>query len=278
VLSGTVLGLGWLSAASAEAASSVSSNWAGYVAVPSAKVGSSFSSVSGTWTVPAVSCTAGRQTYSAAWVGLGGFHENSSALEQIGTNAECNSAGTAVYSTWYELVPAGPVNLRAGVHAGDQMIASVTVKGKDVTLRIRDLSTGTSVSKTKRVSKLDISSADWIVEAPASCATAGRCTILPLAKFGTVAFSQATATAKQHTGTIDDADWTLTAIELQQQAGVGARGPGAFRDASARAVTSATPSPVSSADGSFAVSWHEQSVQVEPRTAPTLPGFDGGAP
>ncbi len=147
-----------------------------------------------------------------------------------------------------------------------------------MTLRIRDLSTGASVSKTKRVAKLDASSPDWIVEAPASCANTGRCAILPLAKFGTVSFSHATATAKQHTGTIDDPDWTVTAIELQQQAGIGARGPGAFRDASARAMTSATPSPVSSADGSFAVSWHEQSVQVEPRTAPTFPGFDTGAP
>ena len=268
----------WRAAASAQAGSSVSSNWAGYVAVPSAKVGSSFSSVSGTWTVPAVSCTAGRPTYSAAWVGLGGFHENASALEQIGTNAECNRAGTAVYSTWYELVPAGPVNLRVGVHAGDQMIASVTAKGKHVTLRIRDLSTGASISETKRASKLDASSADWIVEAPASCSNSGRCTILPLAKFESVAFSHATATAKQHTGTIADVDWSVTAIELQQDARVGAPGPGAFRDASARALTSATPSTVSSADGSFAVSWHERSIQVEPRTAPAFPGFNGGAP
>jgi hypothetical protein len=162
------------------------------------------------------------------------------------------------------------------------MTGSVTVKGEDVTLRIRDLSTGASVSETKRVSKrvskLDASSADWIVEAPASCGNTGRCTILPLAKFEGVAFSHATATAKQHTGTLDDAAWTLTAIELQQDAGIGARGAGAFRNASARALTSATPSPVSSVDGSFAVSWHEQSVQVEPRTAPTFPGFDGGAP
>jgi hypothetical protein len=28
----------------------------------------------------------------------------------------------------------------------------------------------------------------------------------------------------------------------------------------------------------FAVSWHEQSIQVEPRTVPTFPGFHGGAP
>jgi hypothetical protein len=26
------------------------------------------------------------------------------------------------------------------------------------------------------------------------------------------------------------------------------------------------------------VSWREQSVQIEHRTAPTFPGFDGGAP
>jgi len=48
----------WVSA-SANAAVSVSSNWAGYVAVPSVSVGSRFSSVSGSWTQPSATCSAG---------------------------------------------------------------------------------------------------------------------------------------------------------------------------------------------------------------------------
>src|SRR5271165_1023109 len=105
-------------AASAEAIS-VSSNWAGYIASPSAGVGSRFERVSGTWTIPNATCSAGRESYSAVWVGLGGASEDSPALEQIGTDADCTSSGAAGYSSWYELVPAVPVELRLEVHPGD---------------------------------------------------------------------------------------------------------------------------------------------------------------
>jgi hypothetical protein len=87
----------------------------------------------------------------------------------------------------------------------------------------------------------------------------------------------ASASVGSHFSSVSDS-WSSTSLELQQGAGIGARGPGAFRSVSARTVTLATPSLVSSADGSFAVSWHEQAIQVQPRTAPTFPGFNGGAP
>jgi Peptidase A4 family len=254
-------------------AASVSTNWAGYVASPSARVGSRFGSVSGRWTVPGLTCAAGRETHSAAWVGLGGDSERSSALEQIGTDADCSRAGAAAYTAWYELVPAGPVELPLKLRTGDRMSASVTLLGHDVTLRIRDLSTGARFDATRRVSRVDVSSAEWIVEAPSVCFAADACATLALSDFGTLSFSSATATAAGHTGAIADPDWSAAALELRQSANApAARLPGRRFGLTSGLVT-AVPSPPTGPDGSFSVSWQEQSIQVQPPRSPTMPGF-----
>jgi hypothetical protein len=265
--------------ASSAAAASVSANWAGYVATPSASVGSRFSSVSGSWTIPSATCSTGREGHSAAWVGLGGANEDASALEQIGTDADCARTGAPAYSAWYELVPAGPVDLPMQLRPGDRVVASVTVRSHGVTLRLRDLSTGARFATTKRVSSVDVSSAEWIVEAPSVCVAADACSTLGLADFGTVSFASATATAAGHTGAIEDPDWSVTALELRQDADSGFRGrPGRRFGPTTAAVVVATPSLVSGPDGSFSVGWQEQSVQLERAPAPTLPGFGEGPP
>lgn len=271
------IGASWATAA-AGAATSVSTNWAGYVAVQSASGSSHFSSVSGTWTQPSATCSNGRAAYSAVWVGLGGYSESASALAQVGTDADCTRSGHASYSVWYELLPAGPVSVALKVQPEDKLSASVTVRASHVTLRIRNLSTGRRFSTTKRVSKIDASSAEWIVEAPSVCLTTSSCATLPLADFGTTLFSSATATARGHTGTIADADWSTSALELQQDASSGAGSTAALRNSSTRTLTVATPSAASAADGSFSVAWQQKSVQSEQPAAPTLPGFNGGPP
>ena len=96
-------------AAVGERATTVSANWAGYVAAPHAGASARFSSVSGTWRQPAASCTAGRASFSAVWVGLGGYGESVASLEQIGTDANCTADGHADYASWFELLPADPV-------------------------------------------------------------------------------------------------------------------------------------------------------------------------
>jgi hypothetical protein len=274
----TAVGARLLLAPASASAATVSANWAGYVATPTRSVGSRFSSVSGSWTQPSATCSAGRETYSAVWVGLGGDSDSERALEQIGADANCTRSGDADYSSWYELVPAGPVKLTLKVHAGDRMSAAVTVAGHGVTLGIRDLSTGAHLTKTRRIANVDVSSAEWIVEAPSVCLTTSTCATLPLTNFGTLVFSGATATAHRHTGTIEDPDWSTTALELQQAAGTSVRGPAASRDLSPSTLPVATVSPVASSSGSFSVIWQEQQVQVEPASAPTLPGFNGGPP
>jgi len=269
---------GGVAVAASAGAASVSANWAGYVATPSAMVGSRFSSVSGSWTVPAVTCAAGRETHSAAWVGLGGDSESARALEQVGTDADCSRAGASAYAAWYELIPAGPIDLPLGLHTGDRMSASVTVRSHDVTLRIRDLSTGARFGITRHVSNVDVSSAEWIVEAPSVCVAADACATLALADFGSVSFSSATATAAGHTGAIADPGWAATALELRQGAGQDfGHGPGR-RFGRPSALVSAAPSQPSGSLGAFSVSWQEQSIQFEPPRAPVMPGFSGGAP
>jgi hypothetical protein len=235
-------------------ATEVSSNWAGYAV---AGASSPFTSVSGSWTVPTATCTAGSETYSAFWVGLGGFGSSSDSLEQVGTSSDCTAAGTARYTVWYELVPAASKRVRLSVRAGDVVSASVSVSGQTVVVRLRDLTRGTGFTKTLHMSSPDVSSAEWIAEAPS--AWDGRWyRTLPLTDFGTVTFRRATATAGGHTGTIADAAWTATAIELSGSGG----GPGPF--AAYTSPAGAVPGALSRTGSAFVVTWRQETATLQP--------------
>ena len=252
VLAGAVL----LAGAASAPASTLSSNWAGWVVLPGSSSHAGFSSVSGTWQVPTLSCASGQSTYSAAWVGLGGYRQSSNALEQVGVDADCSHYGRPHYDSWYELIPAAPVSIPIAVHAGDQMTGSVTVRATHVTLRLRNLTTGARYSTTRHASQLDVSSADWILEAPSSCTAAG-CQTLPLADFGDVSFLAATATSGSHTGPVEDRRWSASQIELRQ----GAR-PGTASFANGHVLPAneviATASAAGGALGAFSVNWSER--------------------
>lgn len=232
----------------------VSSNWAGYVVGPTnatSAPSSTFTSVSAQWVQPAVNCGVGESSYSAFWVGLGGATDTSQALEQIGTASDCR-AGTAVYSMWYELVPAASVKIKFKVFPGNVIAASVKVKGTEAMLQIKNLTRRTNFTKKLRVSSPDLSSAEWIAEAPSGCNASGRCIQLPLANFGSISFSRAAATAAGHAGTIGDASWTATAIKLIEQPSVLGR-----IIATQPSPNGATPSALSGDGMSFAVDWQE---------------------
>src|SRR5438034_1324789 len=84
-----------------------------------------------------------------------------------------------------------------GAHAaGGTLTAEVHADGTTVTLQLHDVTTGQSFSTQLTVADPDLSSAEWIAEAPASCSpfNPNGCTIQPLANFGTVAFSAGSAT------------------------------------------------------------------------------------
>jgi Peptidase A4 family len=248
------------SAPAAFAKTTTSSNWAGFAVH---HPGVSFRTVSGTWTEPAASCIAGQSSYSAVWVGIGGFKPTSNALEQIGTEVDCNAAGNAVSSSWYELVPAPSKTISFVVRPGDVVHATVTVVGHQVTLELQNRTRHRTFRKTLFAPSIDVSSAEWIVEAPSECINQFACQALPLANFGSVTFDSASATSTTgRTGSILDPAWWRTTISLT---------PGAQRFIVARQTSdsagTATPSTLRAAGTQFDVTY--ATVPVSPQT------FDG---
>ncbi|MBD0689133.1 G1 family glutamic endopeptidase [Streptomyces sp. CBMA123] len=171
---------------------STSGNWSGYAAT-----GSRFTSVSASWVQPSVSC-AGADTWSSFWVGLDG--DGSNSVEQTGTEADCSS-GSPVYSSWYEMYPAYPVNFSNTVRPGDHFTASVTTNGSgSFTLTLRDTTAGWSRTVNKSLKNAALASAEVIAEAPSSSTG-----VLPLSDFHSVAFTGATVNGNSLGGFNPDA-------------------------------------------------------------------------
>jgi Peptidase A4 family len=237
-------------AAAATTTEAASQNWAGYVAS-----GSNFSSVSGSWVQPSAN-TSGGDGYSAFWVGLGGSGQSQSqSLEQIGTQANVTN-GQPVYYAWYELVPSAPVKLNMAIHPGDHISGSVSVSGTNVTVSLSDQTTGASYNNTLQMSNPDTSSAEWIGEAPSASDGQGNLQPLPLADFATVNFSNASATAVGHAGSITDPAWNNQAVALTGTSGAGAQ-----------------PSSLTSNGSTFSVTW--QSASGAAQTSPASYGDSG---
>ena len=230
------------------------SNWAGYVVASSATTKTSFSSVSGSWTQPAADCGAGFPSHSAFWIGLGGY--SGEHLEQIGTSADCSASGQAVYSVWYELVPAAQVPVNMTVQPGDRLSAHVAVSGDTVTVSISDLTRHTTVSKRLQISSPTVSSAEWIAEAPSRCLSSSSrdCHILSLADFGSVTFTAASVSAGGRTGSITSGLGQVSALTLKAAPGFG-------RLYATAAQADASPGALSGHGSSFTVNWQRPEIQ-----------------
>lgn len=242
-------------------AQEASANWAGYVVTS----GKPFRRVVGAWGQPRVSCEGMRDSYSAFWVGLGGFTRNAHGLEQIGTEADCAQGVSSSYA-WYELLPAAPVRLKLTVHPGDELAASVTVDGHDVTLHLHDLSTGKSLAKTVRLTSPDTSSADWIAEAPSTCVSGGQlCHVLPLTDFSSVTFAGATAATRAGAmSPIDSPAFHPTKVTLKSSR-IGFGIPG--RAIEGAPGGQATPSLLAESGSSFTITW-EPAATSQPAPPP----------
>lgn len=177
----------------------LSTNWSGYaLSTPAGAV----SHVAGNWIVPAVANT--NSGYSSAWVGIDGW--SSGTVEQIGTDSDYLN-GHARYYAWYEMYPAGPVNLTMTITPGDTISASVDYLGSNqFALSITNVTTGSTFSTTQTSSTAKLSSAEWIQEAPSSFTG-----VLPLANFGTINFSGANATVSGTSGLADNT-WSGTTL------------------------------------------------------------------
>ncbi|MEE1782266.1 G1 family endopeptidase [Streptomyces sp. SP17BM10] len=164
-------------------ANGTSVNWAGYAAT-----GTTFTSVSASWTQPEAKCTS-EDTYSSFWVGLDG--DGSRSVEQNGSSADC-VGGRPQYYAWFEMYPAFPVVYKDKVEAGDRFTASVTATtaGK-FTLTISDETQHWSHVQHKSLSGAKPASAEVIAEAPST-----QRGPLPLTDFGTAAFTDATVNGR----------------------------------------------------------------------------------
>jgi hypothetical protein len=244
-----------------------STNWAGY-AIHRPHV--AFRSVEGTWTQPHAQCIPGVRTYSSFWVGLGGFSLTSNALEQVGTEVDCKSSGAVHSTAWFELVPAPSVQLRLTVHPGDVMHARVAVSGHRVQISLYDRTRKRGFRRTLFTSFIDVSSAEWIVEAPSQCLGSKICESLPLANFGSATFTSAFVhTANGRVGSISDPRWGITEIKLVPD---GRRF--VSQGSTQTTVGSATPSPLSPDGQAFTVTYSDAPVtgtQLFARLARAVP-------
>ena len=106
----------------------------------------------------------------------------------------------------------------------DTITATDNVSHGRAAVSLTDTTTGASYTRIKamRSPRPDAGAAEWIAEAPSNCNNSG-CTPLTLTNFGSVAFTNATATSVgldgRHSGVIDDPDWIYGAINLQASNG-----------------------------------------------------------
>lgn len=209
-----VAGLSVVAASGARAMTSskpiLNPQWSGY-AVTAKHV--SYTTISGTWTEPVVHCTAGAApALSAAWVGLGGLSTKS--LEQVGVDANCDAKGHADYFAWFEILPDVAHNVPQQIHSGDVITGTVKRIGLAlVELRIENRTRHWTFDRKITWGTADVSSAEWIVEAPFTCKRF-TCQPSPLANFGSVSFHDVTAIGNGRRGTLSDPAWKTTRIDL----------------------------------------------------------------
>jgi len=231
-----------------------SSNWAGYDAA-----GGTFTSVTATWTQPAVSPDADLDTYAAFWVGLDG--DTSPTVEQIGTMGS-SSGGVVSYLAWYEMYPANPVPINLAVHPGDQFTGSVTSLGSgSFKLFLVNHTTGQSRTFTRQEDPANpalLASAEVIAETPSDSGG-----VLPLAKFGIVDFSGCAFDAQP----ISAFDWEQITLATRGGTTLAAASPLGPDGASFFVSDDFTP-PETSVGGSGKI-WHHTPVRL------TLTATDG---
>lgn len=191
-----------------------SPNWSGYVASPNEGNDGVFSQVSAQWVQPAVSCPK-KDAWTLFWVGFDGWPATDRSVEQGGTSARCVD-GVAQYSAFYEMWPAFPVTDMFSVEAGDQISASVDYGGGQFVITVSDSRHGQLVQTAQQSEPCPgtclRSSAEWIAESPAHFGTDRW---FPLANYGTVTFTSATATdAAGVSGPISyPLQWSASGIE-----------------------------------------------------------------
>ena len=177
-----------------------STNWAGAV-----QIGTGFTLVSGTITVPSVN-TGDANAAASAWVGIDG-DTCQTAILQTGVSFY----GDGSFDAWYEWIPDYSYSFsNFAMKAGDQIRMTVDATSKKTGVAtLENLSTGKTVSHTFKTtpSTLCETNAEWIVEDFESGSE-----LVPFADFGSVTFTDAYATGSSGTVTPQGA----TIIDIKQ--------------------------------------------------------------
>jgi hypothetical protein len=168
----------------ARAAGEQTLNWSGELAT-----GTTFSAISGSWTVPAVS-TSQAAEFSATWIGVGGGSQSSTGLLQLGTEQDSGN-GTTTYSAWVEMLPApaypivnGTTGSPAIVDPGDHMEAQIVEQSSGTwQVELEDTTEGWRFTNTFHYTGT-AATAEWIEEAPSV-----NTSITSLADFHSVRFT-----------------------------------------------------------------------------------------
>jgi hypothetical protein len=252
--------VGTAGTANAADAAATSTNWSGYAA---AGQPGTFTSVSSSWTQPAVTCGA-QQTFSSFWVGLDG--DGTQSVEQTGTEADCDN-GAASYQGWWEMFPAAPVFYNSPVKPGDAMSASVTSAGGGAfTLTLSDQTQNWTQTTQQTSQTAQLGSAEIIAEAPSS-----QTGVLPLSNFGTVNFTNATA----DNAPIGNAN--ADSLTMESAGGVVEATPSALTGGNAFSVTfggngttGAAPTPTPTPTGGTGTGSTAPTTPASPSPSPTV--------
>jgi hypothetical protein len=232
-----------------DAGAVTSHNWSGYAATAPTPTADTVTTVTGTWTVPTVTGT--ESSLSAVWVGMDGFLDNgdqdTNSVEQLGTmqaltiisvtrGHKTTVSTVSSYFAWVEMWPAPTVVLSQTtypVEPGDTITASVTYsESEGAFVRAMTSSRGWTYMDVVSWAVPERMTAEWVVEAPS---TSGM--VDPLADFGTVTFTDCSATINGITGPISDFNWDAITMLTTSGAAVRAVPSGLSGDGSGFSVT-----------------------------------------
>ena len=142
-----------------------SSNWAGYIAASSiSNPQAAVTGISGSWIVQNVNAS-DSCTYSAQWIGIGGFFSNDQTLIQTGTTSQYDCGSS--FSAWYEILPAAETPINMNVQPGNIITAHIFLAQAPDTWHIylNDTSENEHFYKSLNYNS-SMLSAEWIEERP----------------------------------------------------------------------------------------------------------------
>jgi len=180
----------------------ISANWSGYVLLRYLNefTPESIRTVWGTWTIPLLQATE-KDSFCSIWMGMDGY--DSKTMEQIGT-AHSYKNGKQENFVWFQLYPDTPYEiLDFPIEVGD------SISGSIVTARMNGFDMRIFNNTKKCYTKVPMdctqsfnakrSSAQWVVE-PLTINSHPQ----PLANFGTIKFTECTATVGGYYGSINE--------------------------------------------------------------------------